>query len=143
MTLAAFLCNLDDCFLLFQWVVQYNKSWMGCAPLLLEHPNLRPRTGGSSLVSTAAHCLLSAPTACCLLPPAHCPLLTAHCSLSAALCCCTVIHCLHLTVLEDKAESLTLMQVVNTVCHENSCLDSEKIISNVDSILLLLDQAWS
>lgn len=135
MTLAAFLCNLDDCFLLFQWVVQYNKSWMGCAPLLLEHPNLRPRTGGSSLVrSTAAHCLLSA--VCCLLP-------TAHCSLSAALCCCTVIHCLHLTVLEDKAESLTLMQVVNTVCHENSCLDSEKIISNVDSILLLLDQAWS
>lgn len=81
------------------------------------------------------------PTACCLLSAASCPLPTAHCLLPCAAVqsfTASTSQCWRI-----KQNHWPWCKWFNTVCHENSCLDSEKIISNVDSILLLLDQAWS
>lgn len=62
LTSAAFLCNLYNCFLLFQWVVQRNKGWMCCAPSSRSTPTLGPRQREavcSGVLLPTARCLLA------------------------------------------------------------------------------------
>lgn len=121
LTSAAFLCNLYNCFLLFQWVVQRNKGWMCCAPSSRSTPTLGPRQREAVCSGV-------------LLPTA--------CPLPAGMCCLQSVSASTSQCWRIKQNHLRRCKWFNT-CHENSCLDSEKIIINVDSILLLLDQVWS